>query len=90
MRVFAIILNVGLLLVPVRLIQEHGFQDLQSEPTIVLWVLLSLAVPIANFFAKPLFVRRWIRRYLKGKTLEEQIKIVEQARLDALKRESKE
>jgi hypothetical protein len=60
---------------------------LQSEPMIVLWILLSLTVPIVNFFAKPLFIRRWLRRYLQGKTLEEQIRIVEQARLNVMKKD---
>ena len=94
LRILAIILNAALLFITMIGIKALGVNVVWGNTLTVLWVSLSLAVPIVNVIAlllvPPLFQRYWFRTCLKGKTLEEQLELVEQARLNALKKDDSE
>jgi len=97
LRILAIILNGVLLVMVISAHARYQFVmlDISDYPDEYLLIycilLLSAAMSIVNvlamFFVPPLFQRYWFRTCLKGKTLEEQLELVEQARLNALKKD---
>jgi len=99
LRILAIILNAALLGMVVMSYEKYQFVRMyilgygsDGKQFFINILLLSFVASIVNvfalFFVPPLFQRYWFRTCLKGKTLEEQLELVEQARLAALKRES--
>jgi hypothetical protein len=87
LRIIAIILNAVLFFLAILCLGHHLLEESLPQDQLSLCVIfLSLGVSIINIFAlllvPPIFQRYWFRTCLKGKTLEEQIELVEQARLD--------
>jgi hypothetical protein len=91
LRIIAIVLNAALLILAILCLWHNLLEESLPHDQLALCViLLSLVVSIVNLFAlllvPPLFQRYWFRTCLKGKALEEQIELVEQARLNAMKK----